>query len=594
MEKKNRKRTKFFQTFNLIRRSSKLIFKHLRGTSIILTLITALQGLIPVANVYLIGRLAAAFLKNNFQVKNDVVFLTFIIVILMSVEYALVEVNHLIRNLISFKIEYKLKRGLIKQVEKLDIRYREQSEYQTILNRAMQAISPNEMFTFLDVSTSVISAVITSIGVLLLLFSINVFIPILNIGILLLFIYRIKYASKKMNNFYESINESERELSSIYSTFMNDNTIAEIRIFRAFDWFKRIWKQKYNKLNTKKIKFNTKTEFVTTLIGSLLPSIPIISTLLYLISSSAYGGSRAVDTINIFNSCSLLASNIVMLSYAMSSFTGSLINFENYFRLFDLNSAAVRREGEVYSPAKIELKDVSFTYSNEADGPYAVKDVSLLFESGKKYAIVGDNGSGKTTLAKIIMQLYRPSTGSVKMLDSDGCETVLRTTTVMQDFFQYDLSLKDNIIYGDPDKAYNEESFQAAVKAGECEHLIDKIGLDTILGMRFGKVNLSGGEWQRVAVARGSYRQDSSLVVFDEPNSSVDAITESKIITNMIEQSVNKICVFITHRLSSVKFADYIYVMKNGSIVESGTHEELMALDGEYNRMFETQVSWYQ
>ena len=406
--------------------------------------------------------------------------------------------------------------------------------------------------------------------------------------------YRIKYASKKINNFYESINQNERELGVIYSVFMDDNTIAEIRIFRAFSWFKRLWREKYNKINTKKIKFNVKTELVTALIGCLLPCIPIISIIIYLISFSGFSDNRAVDTINIFNYCSLLISNIVMLSYASGSFTSSLIKFENYFRLFDINLVPVRTEGEVYAPAKIELKNISFKYNIESEAPAAVKDVSVLFESGKKYAIVGDNGSGKTTIAKIIMQLYRPTTGSVIMLDSNDCETILRTTTVMQDFCRYDVSLKDNIIYGDPDKDYNAQRFMDAVKAGECEHLIDKIGLDTILGMRFGKVNLSGGEWQRVAVARGSYRQECSLLVFDEPNSSVDAITESKIIANMISHSQDKICIFITHRLSSVIFADYIYVMKNGSITECGTHKELMALNGEYYRMFLAQVSWYQ
>jgi ATP-binding cassette, subfamily B, bacterial len=591
--KRDKQITRVYSSFRLMLRSSKLIFKYLRGTSIILTLITTLQGLIPIVNVFLIGRLAAAFLESDFTVSNHVILISLTVVALMCVEFSLVEINHLIRNIMTFKIEYKLRNDLINHVEKLDIRYREQSEYHTILSRAMQAISPNEMFTFLDLVTTVVSAVMTSIGVLLLLLSINIFIPVINIVALVLVAYRIKYASKKINSFYESINENERELEAIYSTFVDDNTIAEMRIFRSFTWFKQLWKVRYDQINTKKRKFNTKTEFVTAFIVFILPCIPIISIIIFLISTSSFSSNKAVDTINIFNSCAVLTSNIVMLSYASGSFTGNLIKFENYFKLFDINLVPVRTEGEIYSPAKIELKKVSFSYNNESGTP-ALMDVNALFESGKIYAIVGDNGSGKTTLAKIIMELFRPTTGSVIMQGSNGCETVLRTTTVMQDFCRYDVSLKDNIIYGDPDKDYDAQKFQNAVKAGECEHLIEKIGLDTMLGMRFGKVNLSGGEWQRVAVARGSYRQECSLIVFDEPNSSVDAITESKIINNMISQSEGKICIFITHRLSSVRFADYIYVMKNGSITEYGTHEELISLNGEYYRMFSAQVSWYQ
>ena len=168
------------------------------------------------------------------------------------------------------------------------------------------------------------------------------------------------------------------------------------------------------------------------------------------------------------------------------------------------------------SSSSVELGHVSFRYNEEESTREAVQDVSVKFESGKVYALVGCNGSGKTTLAKLIMKLYRPSKGTVEMLDGNGKETDLRTSTVMQDFMRYDVSLKENITFGDFEKEQDAERYQKAIQNSESGSLVKKIGEDTILGTRFGKVNLSGGEWQRIAVARGFFRRESAVVVFDE------------------------------------------------------------------------------
>lgn len=581
-------------TGKLLLRSVKMMFKYLPASAFLIVFIMIVQGLVPVLNVYLIGRVAQALLDNRFMVNREIIFWGILVAVSLCLDLLCSEINHLLRTQMSFRMEYNLRNDMIRHVEKLDIRYREKSEYHTIVSRASQAISPHVMFSFLDMLSTVASAVISLAGVSVLLFRANMIIPFINLAMLLVAALFTRYFSKKINRFYEEINPSDRLLSTAGSWFNAENTNAEMRIFRSFYWFKKFWSDLYSSLTKKKNKFSDKIELQQGLVNTIFTCLPVISILIYLMMPNLSGDNVAADTINIFNSCTVMTTNAIMLAYSFDSLSGMLINYENYFRLFDVESPKVRNEGVISSPASVELDHVSFRYNEEESTTEAVRDVSVKFESGKVYALVGCNGSGKTTLAKLIMKLYRPSKGTVKMLDSNGQETDLSTSTVMQDFMRYDVTLKENITFGDFAREQDAECCQKAIQNSESGSLVKKIGEDTILGTRFGKVNLSGGEWQRIAVARGFFRSESAVVVFDEPNSSIDAIAESKIIKNMVAENRDKICIFITHRLASVKFADRILVMKDGELIEQGTHHELIEKDTEYNRMFSAQVEWYQ
>jgi len=578
----------------LLFRSIKVMFRYLPASAFLIVVIMILQGLVPVLNVYLIGKAAQAMLDNSFVINREIILWGILVAASMCLDLLCSEINELLRTHMSFRIEFNLRNDMIRHVEKLDIRYREKSEFHKIISRASQAISPHIMFYFLDILGTVVSAVISLVGVSALLFRANVLIPFINLLLLFVTVIITRHISQKANRFFEENNTSERLLSTMSSWFNTENTNAEMRIFRSIYWFKKTWSDLYSALTKKKNGFLDKLEMQQGLVNTIFTSLPIISILIYLMMPGVSGSNVAADTINIFNSCRVMAAGAIMLSYSFGSLSEMLINYENYFRLFDSKSPKVRDIGSTSTPSSVKLDHVSFRYDEDESTQEAVRDVSLNLESGKVYALVGSNGSGKTTLAKLIMKLYRPSEGTVKMLDSSGKETVLSTSTVMQDFMRYDVTLKENIIFGDYERKADADCYQKAIQNSESDSLVKKIGEDTILGTRFGNVNLSGGEWQRIAVARGFFRNESSVVVFDEPNSSIDAIAESKIIKNMIAENKDKICIFITHRLASVKFADQILVMKNGELIEQGTHRELIEGDTEYNRMFSAQVEWYQ
>lgn len=243
----------------------------------------------------------------------------------------------------------------------------------------------------------------------------------------------------------------------------------------------------------------------------------------------------------------------------------------------------------------VTLDGVSFRYPGQ-DRP-VVDTVDMEISAGKVIALVGENGSGKTTLAKIVAGLYEPSEGS-RAWDgtvADPADVQASVTVVFQDFVRYQLSLRDNIAIGDRSQPDGAALSDVAGSAGVLD-LARKLpdGLDTMLGRDLDEgVDLSGGQWQRVALARAMHR-DTPLVVLDEPTAALDARTEHELFRDVRTMLGGKAALLISHRFSSIRMADRIYVMDAGRVVESGTHDELMAGAGLYAELYRLQSSAYR
>ncbi|UQX87872.1 ABC transporter ATP-binding protein/permease [Jatrophihabitans telluris] len=247
---------------------------------------------------------------------------------------------------------------------------------------------------------------------------------------------------------------------------------------------------------------------------------------------------------------------------------------------------------------RLDVEDVSFRYP--AGGRDALEHVSLQLRAGEVIALVGANGSGKSTLAKLIAGLYPPTGGTVRwnghpydVLDGDQVRAQL--AVLFQDFIKFQFSVYENIALGRPGEHLlgNEDAVDRAADAAGAAELIARLpqGLQTQLGPQFvGGSELSGGQWQRIALARAAYR-DSPVVILDEPTAALDPIAEASLFSHSRSIFRGKSVVLISHRFGSVRQADRIYVLNNGRIVEQGTHEQLTALNGEYATMYEAQRS---
>ncbi|HEU5417670.1 MAG TPA: ABC transporter ATP-binding protein [Streptosporangiaceae bacterium] len=249
-------------------------------------------------------------------------------------------------------------------------------------------------------------------------------------------------------------------------------------------------------------------------------------------------------------------------------------------------------------PVGIELDRVSFAYRG-AEQP-ALRDLSLHIRQGELIALVGDNGAGKTTLVKLLLRLYDPDSGSVRiggvdLRDADLNAVRARIGVLFQDFNVYMLSARDNIQFGRVDREATDAEIWETLTRARADGVVRQRpdGLDAQLGMMFsGGTELSGGESQRLALARLMFR-DADIWILDEPTSALDADSEAHIFTQLREDLDGRTGIIISHRMSTVKIADRIAVMQEGRITELGTHGELMSAGGRYAELYELQAKGF-
>ena len=250
--------------------------------------------------------------------------------------------------------------------------------------------------------------------------------------------------------------------------------------------------------------------------------------------------------------------------------------------------------------AGIRFEGVSFTYPGASQS--ALMDIDLHIQPGESLALVGENGSGKTTLIKLLTRLYRPDQGRI-LLDgmdlNDWQESALRQRigVIFQDFSRYQFLVGENIGVGDVRYFEDEERWREAAGKGMADAIIEGLpaGYNTQLGKWFKDgQELSGGEWQKIALSRAFMRADADILVLDEPTASMDAAAEAKIFEHFRKLTQKRIAILISHRFSTVRMANQIVVIENGRIIERGSHEELVKLDGHYARLFSLQAAGYK
>lgn len=323
----------------------------------------------------------------------------------------------------------------------------------------------------------------------------------------------------------------------------------------------------------------------------------------YLAWRTARGGLTVGDLTFLAASFLRLRGLLAGLLSGVSTLASQALYLQDLFGFLEVRPAITSPPGGLPFPTAITgglvFEDVGFRYPDAAR--WAVRHLSFEVAAGQVVALVGENGAGKTTLVKLLTRLYDPVEGRIlfdghdlRSYDLDGLRAGIGV--IFQDFVRYDFSAGDNIAVGRIAQRADRPRIEAAARLGRADEVVRRLhrGYDQMVGRRFpGGVDLSGGEWQKMAIAR-AYMRDAALLVLDEPTAALDARAEFEVFERFKALSTGRTAVLISHRFSSVRMADRIVVIADGHVAEAGTHAELLALGGRYAALFELQAAGYR
>ncbi len=444
----------------------------------------------------------------------------------------------------------------------------------------------------------------TVITIVIALISINWKLPIVLalssiptvVGIL--FVKNYKFKIK------ESLLELMRKNSYYAGLFIDKRGIRDIKLYGLKDYFLSIWKTQKEKIISKSQKVVAK-EGIVNVLGRIVINVSFFGAAIYLVNMVI---TKAIDLgsfVSLLTAVTLFQSSLTSISennagiYEMKLYTNALFNVLNGENQSDAQAIEEKRDVarniDLKEINSIELRHVHFQYKQA--NTKTLDDVSLRIEKGERVAIVGYNGAGKTTLINVLLGLYRPDQGQVLINGEELSEDRLATyyeriSCVPQDFMKYDFSLFENIVLGSGDTAEKRDKVREILRKLEFDPKKLERFDDYLSAKYSGGFELSGGEWQKVALARAIIRE-SDLVIYDEPTASLDPVSEVETYNDLYTLSKEKTSIVISHRLGIAKACSKIVVMKDGRIVEVGNHEQLMKKNGEYAYLYNAQAAWY-
>jgi ABC-type multidrug transport system fused ATPase/permease subunit len=512
-------------------------------------------------------------------------------------------IKRYLNRLDSLKIEKYIKKTILQLKSEVKYKYIENADdFQKKIAFAEQHAGARMASSTTNL-ISLLQLIVTLIGIVTVLWHVNIFIVAI---ILVTSIPAAVLAYFQQEENFRSrtrlIEEGSMAIHYFYTTSGGGyrfNTLQEIHHFGLYDYIKARWRAiaddyigKQNKILKKHVKFNAAADFLRSgvYIGILLMTAweiyqnPVIGLGVFTLVFALSGQFQSV-TGNLLSGSMVLAQSIPYMN--------------EFFHLENLEQESRTNGNKAINSGEIDFQSVYFSYPNtDVD---VLKNINIRIKDGEKIAVVGENGSGKSTFISLLCGMFDPKTGNIAIGGTNISEdpTMARSavSVVFQDFARYEASLRENITVSDKNRNANDEEIMALLKKINVNDVIDEQphGLDELVGSFSEKANnLSGGQWQKISIARAAYRQSAKIMVLDEPTSALDPVAEAQLYRNFASLTGDKTTILISHRLGITAIVDRILVFKDGEIIEDGSHKELMALNSHYAEMYRAQAQWYQ
>jgi len=489
---------------------------------------------------------------------------------------------------------------IIKKTSELDLDQLEDSEFYDKLERARQQTTGR-----VGLMSNILTQGQDVIVILSLLAGVVVFEPwliiLLVVSIIPTILHEIKFSGTSYS-LARSWTQERRELDYLRYAGASDVTAKEVKLFGLSNYIAERFKvlsDKYYLLSKKLAKQRAAWGSFFNVIGTGA----YYGAYVLIVFRTVAGIFTLGDLTFLSGSFNRLRSKLQGFFTRFTAITESALYLQDYFEFLDLKFEENPSEGKLPPPEKItkgfEFKNIGFKYPKSER--WVVRNINFELKAGEKLAFVGENGAGKTTLIKLLLRFYEPTEGEI-LLDGIPVKQYNKTKyqqyfgVIFQDFVKFELTLRENIAMGEIGEIGNQPRIANAAEKSLADQVVSELpkGYDQQLGKRFkqGK-DLSGGQWQKIAIAR-AYMKDAEVLVLDEPTSALDARAETEAFKRFIKLTEGKTAVIISHRFSTVRIADRIMVLKDGAVLEIGTHEELMQNNKLYAELFNLQAAGYQ
>jgi len=581
-------------------RAIRLVWKAAPGWATANLVLQIIQGILPLAALYLIKMIVDAVTLSLTQPDKSMALKQIVLLIILAAGVALLmALAQLLANMANEALSLTVTDHVYdilhaKSVE-VDLEYYENPQYFDTLHRA-QAEGPYRPTSIVYQLFLLLQNGVSLIAMAGLLFFLHWSVAlILFAAVIPGMLVRLKFANI-MFDWNRDHTPLERQAVYFNWVLTGDQHAKEIRLFGLGDLLIERFSKLHSLLRNKKLELarkRSKADFL----AEATATLAVFGSFIFIVFKTVYGHITIGDMVMFFQAFQRGFGSMRSLLGNLASLYENNLFLSNLFEFLAIKQKVLEPVSPEPFPRPMQqgivFNNVSFHYP--ATKRQVLQDISLEISPGDVVALVGRNGCGKTTLAKLLCRLYDPDQGTITIdnIDIRNFETgVLRREmgVLLQDFAQYYLSARENIWFGDITTPPDQERIISAARHAGVDSLIKGLshGYDTMLGKWFEDgEELSRGEWQKIALARAFLRK-SQMILLDEPASSLDPRAEFEIFQKFKELAQGKTAIFISHRLSTVKMADRIFVMDKGKIVESGTYEDLMQKKGSFAHLFGT------